>query len=99
MRRSKLLNVTDTTEKARAIFKLAKSEYSFTFNIFTQDDERMIRIKQAIATQLSEPDKNVLILYCEVGSMVKTAEMLGVSKNTLRKNLDRIKETIKNALN
>lgn len=86
------------TENARAIFELAKSEYSFAFNIFTQDDARMIRIKQVITNQLSAPDKNILILYCEVGSMVKTAKMLGVSKNTLRKNLDRIKETIKNAL-
>jgi len=96
MRKSKVLNVTDTTERARAIFKLAKSDYTFRFDIFTQDDERMIRIKQAIMTKLSDADRNVLILYAEVGSRVRTAQMLGVSKNTFVKTLKRIRQTIKN---
>lgn len=93
MKKSKVLN-TDTTEKARAIFRLAKPEYAFTFDIFTQDDERMQRIKRIIATKLTEPDKNVLILYSEVGSRVRTAQMLGVSKNTFVKTLKRIRKTI-----
>lgn len=93
MRKSKVLN-TDTTEKARSIFRLAKPEYTFTLDIFTQDDERMQRIKRIIATKLTEPDKNVLILYSEVGSRVRTAQMLGVSKNTFVKTLKRIRKTI-----
>ena len=93
-----MLDVTETMEDARTIFQAAKGDYSFRFDIFTPDDARMIRLKEVIATKLTDPDKNVLILYAEVGSMQRTAQMLGVSKNTLRKNIERIRETIQHAL-
>ena len=48
-----------------------------------------------------EIDRSVsdrLIIYAEVGSMQRTAQMLGVSKNTLRKNIERIRQTIQHEL-
>lgn len=85
-------------EDARTIFQAAKGDYSFRFDIFTSDDARMIRLKEVIATKLSDADRNVLILYAEVGSRVRTAQMLGVSKNTFVKTLKRIRETIKHEM-
>jgi DNA-directed RNA polymerase specialized sigma subunit len=85
-------------EDARTIFQAAKGDYSFRFDIFTPDDARMIRLKEVIATKLSDADRNVLILYAEVGSRVRTAQMLGVSKNTFVKTLKRIRETIKHEM-
>lgn len=93
-----MLDVTETMEDARTIFQAAKGDYSFRFDIFTPDDARMIRLKEVIATKLSDADRNVLILYAEVGSRVRTAQMLGVSKNTFVKTLKRIRETIKHEM-
>ena len=98
MRKSKVLDITETTEDARTIFQRARSEYSFSFDVFTQDDEKMIRLKRIIATQLDPADLNTLILYAEVRSTRKTAEMLGVSRNTFKQNLNRIRKIINDAL-
>ena len=76
------------------IFQRARSEYSFSFDVFTQDDDRMQRLKRVIVSKLGQADVNILLLYAEVGSVRKTAEMLGVSKNTFVKNLRRIRKTI-----
>ena len=94
MRKSKVLDITETTEDARTIFQRARSEYSFSFDVFTQDDDRMQRLKRVIVSKLGQADVNILLLYAEVGSVRKTAEMLGVSKNTFVKNLRRIRKTI-----
>ena len=98
MRKSKVLDITETTEDARTIFQRAKAEYSFAFDVFTQDDEKMIRLKRIIATKLDPSDFNTLILYAEVRSTRKTAEMLGVSRNTFKQNLRRIQKTIKDEM-
>lgn len=66
--------------------------------MFTQDDERMIRLKRIIAEKLDTSDRNTLILYAEVGSTRRTAEMLGVSRNTFKRNLNRIRKIINDAL-
>jgi len=98
MRKSKVLDITETTEDARTIFQRARTEYNFSFDVFTQDDDRMIRLKRIIATKLDQADVNTLILYAEVRSTRKTAEMLGVSRNTFKQNLNRIRKIINDAL-
>ena len=98
MRKSKVLNISEGTEDARAIFQRARGEYNFTFDVFTQDDEKMIRLKRIIAEKLNTPDRNILLFYAEVGSTRDAAEMLGVSRNTFKKNLNRIREVIKHEL-
>lgn len=98
MRKSRVLDITDKTEDARTIFQRARAEYNFHFDVFTSDDERMQRLKRAVVAKLDPSDQNILILYCEVGSVRKTAEMLGVSKNTFVKSLRRIRKTIKDEM-
>ena len=98
MRKSKVLDITETTEDARTIFQRARTEYNFSFDVFTSDDERMQRLKRAVVAKLEPSDQNILILYCEVGSVRKTAEMLGVSVNTFMTNLRRIRKTIKDEM-
>lgn len=98
MRRSKVLDITVGTEDARTIFQRARAEYSFTFDVFTGDDDRMQRLKRVIVSKLGQSDQNILLLYAEVGSVRKTAEMLGVSKNTFVKNLNRIRKTIQDEM-
>lgn len=98
MRKSKELDITTGTEDARTIFQRAKAEYSFAFDVFTGDDDRMQRLKRVIVSKLGQSDQNILLLYAEVGSLRKTAEMLGVSKNTFVKNLRRIQKTIKDEM-
>ena len=93
-----VLDITDRTEDARTIFQRARAEYNFHFDVFTSDDERMQRLKRAVVAKLDPSDQNILILYCEVGSVRKTAEMLGVSRNTFKKNLNRIREVIRHEL-
>ena len=93
-----VLDITDQTEDARTIFQRARAEYNFHFDVFTSDDERMQRLKRVIVSKLGQSDQNILLLYAEVGSVRKTAEMLGVSKNTFVKNLNRIRKTIQDEM-
>lgn len=93
MRHDKILTIN--TDEARDIFRLASGDYRYNADVLCEDDARIRAIKRVMDETLSEPDRNLLILYSEVGSMVKVAEMMQVSKNTLRKNINRIRAIIK----
>lgn len=84
-----------TTDEARDIFRVAREDYRYNADVMCPDSPVMRSIKKAMDEKLTEPDRNLLILYSEVGSMVKVAEMMQVSKNTLRKNINRIRSIIK----
>ena len=57
-------------------------------------DDRDIAVRRAV-TRLSEPDRNLLLLYAEGGSFRKIAKRFGVTHPTISKKIRQIQGTVK----
>lgn len=68
-------------------------EYKPDYSIFTDDDDMMIKIKEAVQ-RLSDADRIIFILYCETGSLREVGKVLGVSHTTVFKAIKDIKQRI-----
>lgn len=68
-------------------------EYKPDYSIFTDDDDLMIKIKEAVQN-LSDADRIIFILYCETGSLREVGKILGVSHTTVFKAIKDIKQRI-----
>lgn len=72
----------------------AMKDYEPQNSIWSNDDEKMTRLKTAV-WQLPEEYKRVMILYAEVGSQREVGKILGVSPSTVCNLLKIIKQLIK----
>jgi DNA-directed RNA polymerase specialized sigma subunit len=68
-------------------------EYKPNYDIFCEDGELVTRIKEEVQ-KLSEPDRIIFIMYCEMGSLREVAKKLGVSHTTIFKFIKNIKQRI-----
>lgn len=75
--------------------KELKEEYKFTDDIFNTDDKRAYIAKKVIYEQLNEVDRTIILLYAETGSLRQLGNILGCSHSTIRPEVNRIKEDIK----
>jgi len=57
-------------------------------------DDRDIAVRRAV-TRLSEPDRNLLLLYAEGGSFRKIARRFGVTHATISKKIHKIQGEVK----
>ena len=75
-------------------YKTIKEDYKFNPDIFTQDDERVSKVKYIIDHKLSQVDKTIILLYADCGSLRKLGQRMGMSHMTIRKEVVRIKNII-----
>lgn len=68
-------------------------EYKPNYDIFCEDGELVTHIKEEVQ-KLSEPDRIIFIMYCEMGSLREVAKKLGVSHTTIFKFIKNIKQRI-----
>jgi DNA-directed RNA polymerase specialized sigma24 family protein len=85
-----------TANEVVAEFRKIKEEYAWHPYDFEgrNDDPRVARLKEIIATRLNQVDRTLLLLYCEYGSYRKLAKILGVSHMTCRREILRIRKEI-----
>lgn len=76
-----------------------KEEYKFNEDIFNDDDKRAYIAKKVIFEQLNEIDRTIILLYTETGSLRQLGKILGCSHSTIRPEVNRIKEDVKEKIN
>lgn len=62
--------------------------------LWSDEDERLNRIKHIIFEELSETDKRVLLLYAELQSQREVGRKLGVSASTVNILIKKIRKEI-----
>lgn len=79
-----------------AHFSLVKADYEAVEDVEFLDEmeERANAVKQLMATELTEGERNVLILYSEFSSIAEVAKVLGVAKSTARLEIVKIRNKI-----
>lgn len=79
-----------------AHFTLVKADYEAVEDVEFLDEmeERANEVKRLMATELTESERNVLILYSEFSSIAEVAKVLGVAKSTARLEIVKIRNKI-----
>ena len=75
-------------------FRKIRQDYTYNPDIMNEEDERLTRVKKIIDTKLSLADKTIILLYVDCQSYRKLGKRLGVSRMTLRREVQRIKNII-----
>lgn len=76
-----------------SLYKQVRDDYSYNDDVMCKDNPRVMAVKRAIS-QLGVVDKTIIILYAETQSLRKVGKMLGVSHQTIKTEVDRIRKKI-----
>lgn len=74
--------------------KAILADYKYNDDIMCDDDERVLAVKKAIS-KLNDPDRIIFCLYMDLGGSRKVGKVLGVSRTTVLKEINRIKMEIR----
>lgn len=80
-----------------SLYKLIKADYAYNNDVMCADSPRVRAVKKAVSN-LEDVDRTIIILYAEKGSLRKVGKMLGVSHQTIKTEIDRIRKKICSAI-
>ena len=80
-------------EMARSYTQL-REDYRFDGSIFSQEPERIARVKWIIDNRLTDVERILILLYVDRQSYRKLAKELTISHQTLAKEIRKIKAKI-----
>ena len=80
-------------EEART-YKSIREDYRYRGDIFTQDPDRVARVKWIIDNRLTDTERIFILLYVDCQSYRKLGRRMGLSHQTCAKEVRRIKAKI-----
>ena len=75
-------------------FRSIQEDYAWDPSIFSEEDERVARLKYIINRKLTQPERAIFLLYTEMQSYRKLGERLNISHTTCRTLVEQIKKKI-----
>ena len=75
-------------------YKTIREDYRFDASIFSQEPDRIARLKWIIDNRLTEVERILILLYVDCQSYRKLAKKLTLSHQTCAKEVRRIKAKI-----
>lgn len=75
-------------------YKEIREDYTWDPSIFNLEDERVSELKRIIHQSLTQVEQTIILLYVELQSFRKLGARLGVSKETCRQMVLKIKKKI-----
>lgn len=75
------------------LYKTVKDDYAYNPDVMSEDAPRVAAVKKAVAN-LGIVDRTIIILYAETQSLRKVGEMLGVSHQTIKNEVKRIRQAV-----
>lgn len=73
-------------------------EYRPDLNIFSNEDETILKIKKIIYYRLNETDRRIILTYTQLGNIRDTAKLFKVSPTTIWSKIKKIQIDIKTLL-
>lgn len=75
-------------------YKTIREDYRFDADIFSQEPERIARLKWILDNRLTEVERIIILLYVDCQSYRKLAKRLTISHQTCAREVRRIKKKI-----
>lgn len=72
-----------------------RKDYLFDDSIFSQEDERIARVKYVVNKKLSVWERTVILYYAELGSVRRLAEKFGIGRQLAWATVKKIQDKIK----
>lgn len=85
----------DKRKEIADLYDLSLRDYVPGKGIFDEDAPRVRAVKRCIAENLNEAERFIIVMYAELGSVRKLAEVIGVHYSTLYREIRRIRTKIK----
>lgn len=73
-------------------------DYKPNLSIFADEPEKIRRVKKIIFYKLSEPDRNIILMYAELQSIRKLSKALNVSAASAWLKIDEIRSKIRSLM-
>lgn len=89
MKKEKKIKLNISPEEIRGIYK----DYTFDLECMDYDDDQL-KLLKSYTDNLTQPEKVILQLYAEFNSQRKVASLLNVSRTTIVKSLNQIRNKI-----
>ena len=84
----------DTVQETVRDYKTIREDYRYDGSIFSEEPERLARVKWIIDNRLSQVDRTLILLYADCLSLRKLGDRLGLSHTCVAKEIRRIRENI-----
>ena len=75
-------------------YKTIREDYRFDGSIFSEESERVARLKWILDNRLTEVERIIILLYIDCHSCRKLGKKLTLSHNTVAKEVRRIRAKI-----
>ena len=82
-------------KKATALYRLVRPEYEFDPDPCSDASPKERVLKWVLTYRLELPERILLIMYNELGTVRELADVLGVARSTLGDELKRIKDKVR----
>lgn len=69
-------------------------DYQPDDDLFSEEDDKIHKLKKIIYTKLSESDRRIILLYAELGNLRAVASILNISHTTVYYQILRIRKII-----
>lgn len=79
-------------------YRECRDDYAFDPDIFCKDAELIWKVKYVLDHKLSNVEKSLVLFYAEVQSYRKMAEIMNISHMTVKREIARIRNIIKQEL-
>ena len=79
-------------------YRESRDDYAFDPDIFCKDSELIWKIKYILDNKLKATEKDLLLFYAEVQSYRKMGRVMNVSYVTVKREIDRLRDIIKQEL-
>lgn len=73
-------------------------EYAENNDIFTDEDDKITKVKKILWHRLNETDRRIMMIYAETASLRTTAKIIGVSVCTIHHKIHQIQEEFKQCI-
>lgn len=79
-------------------YKVVRQDLLHDAGIFSDEEARTRILRNYIKQHLTLPEQTIILLYAEYQSSRKVAQLLGIPRTTMQREITRIKTKIQNGL-
>jgi len=83
-----------SVQEAVRDYKSIREDYRYDGSLFSDEPDKVARVKYIIDNKLSQVDRTLILLYTDCQSLRKLGKRLGLSHTCVAKEIRRIRENI-----
>lgn len=92
------MNYLNMRRQINDSYPVVRQDLMHDAGIFSDEEMRTRVLRSYIKNNLTLPEQTIILLYAEYASSRKVAQILGIPRTTMQREINRIKNKIRNGL-